>query len=47
MKTKKKKIKPPSIITSVIIKKCPNCKEKWNGHECKNCGFDATEVDIY
>ena len=26
---------------------CPNCDKKWKGYDCKHCGFDATEIDIY
>lgn len=41
--TNKKKKKK----TIILDKKCPNCKSKFNGIECYECGFDATEIDIY
>jgi hypothetical protein len=29
-----------------VIKRC-FCGAEWNGIECKSCGFDASEADIY
>lgn len=30
------------------MKTCPNCgSEEFDGIECPDCGFDASEVDIY
>jgi hypothetical protein len=28
-------------IKGLEYKKCPNCKQKWNGIECNNCGMDT------
>jgi len=36
-------------IEGILYKRhkiCPNCKQKWNGIECKHCGFD-TGFDPY
>jgi len=33
-----------NYIEGILYRKhkiCPNCKQNWNGIECKHCGFDT------